>query len=169
MRCKICKQEIRGRPIFYPQGLGGIYICENCFHYLQNAKPSEVVDVYWIYAVRKKGMYPKQTSRSGKWLVFVDHESVDELWVKIRKAVEDGKLGNSAKVSTAKPRPTGTSKKHVICVYTYDWTDEVDVKRIREELRKLGVRNKIPYKSDEDTLRGRYRVTGHTRISKYYE
>jgi len=45
----------------------------------------------------------------------------------------------------------------------------VDVKRIREELRKLGVRNKIPYKSDEDTLRGGYRVTGHTRISKYYE
>jgi len=134
------------------------------------AKPSEVTDVYWIYAVRKKGKYPKPTPRSGKWLIFVDPENVNEVWVKINKAVEEGKLGDSAKVSTAKPNPlAGGSKAHVICVYTYDWTDEKDVKRIREELRKLGITNKIPYKADEDTLKGKYRITGHRRISKYYE
>ncbi len=135
-----------------------------------DAKPSEVTDVYWIYAERKRGKYPKATPRSGKWLIFVDPENVDEVWAKIKKAVEEGKLGDSAKVSTAKPNPlAGKSKAHVICVYTYDWTDEKDVKRIREELRKLGITNKIPYKADEDTLKGKYRITGHRRISKYYE
>ena len=102
--------------------------------------------------------------------IFVDPENVDEVWAKIKKAVEEGKLGDSAKVSTAKPNPlAGKSRAHVICVYTYDWTDENDVKRIREELRKLGITNKIPYKADEDTLKGKYRITGHRRISKYYE
>jgi len=134
-----------------------------------DAKPSEVTDVYWIYAVRKRGKYPKATSRSGKWLIFVDPENVDEVWAKIKKAVEEGKLGDSAKVLTAKSPLVGKSKAHVICVYTYDWTDENDVKRIREELRKLGITNKISYKADEDTLKGKYRITGHRRISKYYE
>jgi len=80
------------------------------------------------------------------------------------------KIGAPSKVATARPNPLAAeSGAKVICVYTYDWTDEKDVKRVREELRKFGVVNKIPYKSDEDTLSGKYRVTGHTRISKYYE
>ncbi len=57
----------------------------------------------------------------------------------------------------------------VICVYTYDWMDEKDVRRVREELREIGIARKIPYKSDQDTLDGKYQVSGHTRISKYYE
>ncbi len=135
-----------------------------------DAKPSNVTGVYWIYATRKKGKYPKPTPRTGKWLIFVDPENVDEVWAKIKKAVEEGKLGNSAKVAAAKPNPmAGKSGAKVICVYTYDWTDEKDVTRIREELRKLGITNKIPYKADEDTLSGKYRITGHRRISKYYE
>lgn len=56
-----------------------------------------------------------------------------------------------------------------MCVYTYDWTDEEDVMRVREELRKLGITRKIPYKSDEDTLAGRYYKAGDSNLSKYYE
>ena len=134
-----------------------------------NAKPSEVTDVYWIYAHRDKGDYPESTPQSGKWLVFVPERDVDEIWVKIREATEAGKLGGSAKVKTAKPSRLGETNRRVICVYTYDWTDETDVKRVREELRKLGITNKIAYKTDEDTLSGKYRITGHTKISKYYE
>lgn len=135
-----------------------------------NAQPSEVTDVYWICAIRKRGKYPEATSRSGKWLIFVDIEEVDEVWAKIKKATEEGKLGDSAKVATAKPSPLSAHRSEkVICVYTYDWTEEEDVRRIREELRKLGITKRIPYKTNEDTLSGKYRVTGHTRISKYYE
>jgi len=133
-------------------------------------KPSEVTHAYWINAIRQEGKYPKATQKSGKWLVFVDAKNVDEVWAKIKKATEEGKLGSGAKVATAKPNPNAINPDtKVICVYTYDWTDEEDVKRVRKELRKLGITNKIPYKADKDTRSGKYRITGHTRISKYYE
>ena len=135
-----------------------------------DARPSQVTDVYWINAYRRKGKYPEATCRSGKWLVFVDVEGVDEVWAKVKKATEGGELGHRAKVATAKRNPLATRpEKKVICVYTYDWTDDKDVRRIREELRELGITARIPYKTDQDTLAGKYRVTGHTRISKYYE
>ena len=171
MRCKFCNREIHGKEFLYPQGLTTISLCEDCYLFLQDANPSEITQVYWLYAFRKKGQYPKLASRSGKWLIFVSPKNVDEVWRKIKKAVEEGRLGNSAKVSTAKTNPLRSkrSKGHVICVYTYDWTDKKDVKRIREELRKLGITKKIPYKADEDTLAGRYHTTDHDRVSKYYE
>jgi hypothetical protein len=135
-----------------------------------DAKPSKITDVYWVYAARKKGEYPKPTPKSGKWLIFVDIKEVDEVWAKVKEATEEGKLGSYTKVSTAKPNPLATDPyKMVICVYTYDWTDVEDVRRIREELRKLGITKKIPYKADKDTLAGKYRTKGYARISKYYE
>ena len=133
------------------------------------ANPSSVTEVYWIHAVSQKGNYPPSTLNSGKWLVFVPPRDVDEVWTKLKKATEEGRLGGSSKVATAKPNPNATSENHVICIYTYDWTDTADVMRIRDELRNLGITAKIPYKSDEDTMIGKYRVRGHTRISKYYE
>jgi len=134
------------------------------------AKPSKVTDVYWVYAKRERGKYPKTTKRSGKWLVFVNCKNIDEVWEKIKKATKEGKLGNNAKVATSITNPYATEPhKKVICVYTYDSTDEKDVKRIRDELRRLGITDKIPYKTDEDTRNGKYRVRGDIRISKYYE
>ena len=134
------------------------------------SNPSEVTEVYWIYAIRKTGTYPSATDQSGKWLVFVPVSQIDEVWAKIKVATEEGKLGGASKVSTGLPNPNATEPENkVICVYTYDWTDEEDVTRVREELRKLGVTRKIPYKSDEDTLKGKYRVAGDTKISKRYE
>jgi len=107
--------------------------------------------------------------KSGKWLVFVERDNVDKIWQKIKVAVENGTLGMAAKVSTARPNPLSIKPNiHVICVYTYDWTDKNDVMRVREELTKLGIVSKIPYKADADTNKSRYRKTGHTRISKYY-
>ena len=147
--------NIEGKPV--------CYFCQN---------PSEATKGYWIFASRKKEKYPKPTPRSGKWLIFVSVEDIDEVWAKIKRATEEGKLGAEAKVSTPKPKPADIGYKkdeHIICVYTYDLTDEKDVKRIREELRKLGITNKIPYKADEDTGKGRYAARGHKRISKYYE
>ena len=135
-----------------------------------NQNPSKVADVYWIYAKRKIGGYPKVTTRSGKWLIFVNTERPDTIWRKIKYATENGKLGYESKTATAKPNSlAGKSRQKVVCVYTYDWTDEEDVKRIREELRKLGIVWKIPYKTDQDTENHKYRLTTHQRISKYYE
>ena len=134
------------------------------------ANPSEVTEVDWLYAIRQKGTYPKPTPRSGKWLVFVDRNEVDAVWATIKEATEAGRLGDSAKVATAKLNPHATDPKtKVICVYTYDWTDEVDIRRIRAELRALGITQKIPYKADADTLQDKYRVTGHRQIREFFE
>jgi Domain of unknown function (DUF1917) len=133
-------------------------------------KPSQVTHEYWLYAKRKRGDYPDTTANSGKWLIFTPISQIDEVWTKIKLATEDGCLGESAKVATAKPNPIVTNPgMKVICVYTYDWTDEADVRRVRQELRALGITSKIPYKADRDTNAGIYSTRGHKRISKYYE
>src|SRR5262245_15869141 len=120
-------------------------------------KPSEETDVYWLHAARKTGSYPASTENCGKWLVFVPLSQIDEVWAKIKLATEEGRLGSAAKVGTARPNPNATNRaSKVICVYTYDWTDEADVRRVRHELRALGITSKIPYKADEDTYAGRY-------------
>ena len=131
--------------------------------------PSTEKRVYWIYAFRKKGRYPRSTARSGKWLIFVYKKNVDVVWEKIRRATEEGNLGNRAKVATSKPNPHRKRGLRVICVYTHDWKDVADVKRMRAELRKLGIIQPIPYKADQDSLHDKYSGEGRKRISKYYE
>lgn len=119
----------------------------------QDIKPSQAVKEPWIYADRRhKAQYPEYTERSGKWLIFLKRNEADEMWFKIKSAVEEGKLGSAAKISTNHPASLRFNpNEQVICVYTYDWTDEKDVMRIRRQLRELGVTWKISYKSDEDT------------------
>ena len=125
---------------------------------------------YWMYAQRKEGTYPAHASRGGKWLIFVSSHIAQATWNKVRTALEEGRLGSLAKASTAKHGPRSQDSRHgVICVYTYDWKDREDVERIREELRKMGITRKIPYKTDEDTERGTYSASGSEKISKYYE
>lgn len=135
-----------------------------------DCNPSEVTEVYWLYAKNESTEYPQATPNSGKWLVFVDAKEIDRVWSTIAAATRKGLLGGRSKVATAAPnRFSEDSTRRVICVYTYDWTDTEDVRRIREELRRLGITRKIAYKSDEDTIKGIYRVTGQSRIAKYYE
>ncbi len=59
-------------------------------------------------------------------------------------------------------------KNFVICVYTYDHTDEADVMRVRQRLKELGYTRKLPYKTDAATYAGLYRATTGGRVSKYY-
>jgi hypothetical protein len=134
---------------------------EHVLEYLQNAKlvivdkdrrlPSETIERGWIAVFRKYGTYPdNHPLRDGKWMVWFPPSDIDRYWKRIRVAVEQGLLGNWAKVSTAgsisEKRPD-----HVICVYTYDYEDKEDVMRIREVLQKIGIRQRIPYKANEDT------------------
>lgn len=117
--------------------------------------PSETEERGWIEVYRKHGAYPDDHPlREGKWLVFISTEDIDRFWRKIRAAVELGKLGNWAKVSTK--GSLRKRKEHVICVYTYDYEDREDVMRIREILRKIGVDWRIRYKSNEDTSKLQY-------------
>ncbi|MHA1728816.1 MAG: putative phosphothreonine lyase domain-containing protein [Promethearchaeota archaeon] len=133
-------------------------------------KPTKVNNRPWLYAERLMNDYPSHTAQGGKWLIFVPINDIDHVWEKIKLATEQGLLGESSKVSTMLKSPyTNNLQTMVICVYTYDWTDKKDVMEIREMLRSLGITQEIPYKSDEDTRKGKYQKTGHIRISKYYE
>jgi hypothetical protein len=118
--------------------------------------PRQETSDVWIHAFRKTGEYPDRIDRSGKWLIWLHAENIDRYWQKIKEAVEQGRLGNGAKVSTAASSQVKQGKPYVMCVYTYDYEDKADVMRIREELRSLGIRREIIYKADEDTHRLRY-------------
>lgn len=128
-----------------------------------------MTDGYWMYAQRKSGEYPEHTSRGGKWLIFANRYALNKIWTEVKIAVEEGRLGGIAKAPRARNSRSQNSSSGVICVYTYDWEDREDVKRVREELRKIGIVRKISYKTDEDTERGIYSANSGEQISKYYE
>ena len=107
--------------------------------------PSQVTDEYWFFAERKQGTYPPHSAHGGQWLIFVPMGRIDNVWSKIKLATEAGTLGEMSKVATAKDNPHATNSSiKVICVYTYDWRDEEDVMRVRQELHQLGITWKIP-------------------------
>lgn len=134
-----------------------------------NQKPSSNTFQYWISSFSSFD-YPIMTNNPGKWLIFRHHSIIDPLWEKVEEILLKGYLGKDAKVSTAKPSPLSSDpEKHVICVYTYDWTDRKDVYRIRQELRKIGVYEKICYKTNEDTRKGRYAAFKDQNLCKYWE
>jgi Domain of unknown function (DUF1917) len=118
--------------------------------------PSRVTDVYWIYA-DNPAVTAADGARTGKWLVFVPARQVDPWWELIRLATEQGRLGISAKAATARPNELATSQRtKLICVYTRDWQDHGDVSRVLQQLRNLGVRSRLSYKTDQATSSGVY-------------
>lgn len=130
--------------------------------------PSEVADDFWVRAKRTGDDYPAHTERGGKWLVFVPTADLDEVWGRIKAALEAGSLGTQAKASTALPNPNAAdSAEKVICVYTYDGDDEADVWRVRAGLRRLGITQPLFWKGDQATRDGQYQVRGNTRVSRY--
>ncbi|MDQ3997645.1 MAG: DUF1917 domain-containing protein [Gemmatimonadota bacterium] len=132
-------------------------------------RPSRFTGDHYLHAT---GPEPGEgiVRRPGKWLIFVSRSRIDALWDQVRRAVKAGRLGHAAKVSTALPNPLSPDpKKHIICVYTADEDNAVDVRRVREGLRQLGVTWKIPYKSDAATRDGQFEVTAGGPAAKYYE
>lgn len=127
--------------------------------------PSQVTEIPWLYIKRRCGDYPPATPRSGKWLIPLRLEKLDEIWPLVKQATEEGELGQASMAATGKPSPRAAkSGEKVICVFTYDWTNSEDVRRVRKALRDLGISKKVKYKADEDTRAGRYGF-GY----KYYE
>lgn len=132
--------------------------------------PTQEYRDYWIRAINASLPYPESTERCGKWMIFIPVANIDEVWVKIRQAVAEGKLGRSAKVATMRMNPNAVREGHkVICVYTYDSEDIADVTRILKALRELGIHDKMFYKEDEATLSGQYSFNSSgSSVSKYW-
>lgn len=91
---------------------------------------------------------------SGKWMLFPMPWDVDAVWRTVADATASGQLGSGAKVAT-KPEEEdddnsqggpGSGRPRLVCVYTNDFADEADVRRVVQKLDQLGlVRQKGPW------------------------
>lgn len=119
--------------------------------------PSVDEEVYWhfVNGPSRRDMRLKDMQFVGKWMIFVDQANVDDVWLKIGRATSEGLLGIASKVATAKPTRYDKDSR-VICVYTRNSNDVDDVKRVRSALRDLGFVSSLKYKTDRDTVDGKY-------------
>jgi hypothetical protein len=86
----------------------------------------------------------------GKWMLFLSTNTADDVWRKVAKATLDGTLGCAAKVAT----DDGSGRHRLICVYTADFTDEGDVRRVLNKMQELNLikgEQGIYYKCDAYT------------------
>ncbi|PLB52743.1 DUF1917-domain-containing protein [Aspergillus steynii IBT 23096] len=88
----------------------------------------------------------------GKWMFFLTRDRVDYFWNVIAQATERGELGPSAKVAT----DDGSGKARLLAVYTRDFEDVADVRRVAQKLAELGLikphDRPIYYKTNAYTL-----------------
>lgn len=105
--------------------------------------------------LRKAALQHKVTS--GKWMLFPSHDRLDHTWKRVVEGTVDNRLGTMAKVATA--NSDRDQSVRLICVYTRDFSDMEDVKRVLDELVNLGLVKKdsekgIWYKCDSYTHLG---------------
>lgn len=91
------------------------------------------------------------TPLSGKWCMKFDEKAIDEAWGRIEALVDAGKI-RAAIVSTVWSSRAQGFDTQVICVFTDDWRDYADVKRVREVLSQEGFLVTMGYKRDIDTV-----------------
>lgn len=78
---------------------------------------------------------------NGKWMLFPPTSDVDRVWAIVAHATWDGKLGTSAKVATdgGGDAGGGNQMQRLICIYTHDFSDQEDVRRVVQSMKTLGL------------------------------
>ncbi len=72
---------------------------------------------------------------SGKWMLFPMPETVNRTWELVATATAQNELGTAAKVAADEGR--GDRVPRLICVYTRDFADKADVKRVLAKLVEM--------------------------------
>ena len=84
----------------------------------------------------------------GKWVIIVERDAVDEVWETVLNKMYSEGLGcGIAKVSPATPE----SDVHVVCIYSLDFQNTWDVKRVATQIRHLGLTDVLKYKPEAAT------------------
>ncbi len=73
---------------------------------------------------------------TGKWMLFPGPDHVNSSWSLVATATANNELGIAAKVATDDGSP---NKSRLICVYTEDFGNKEDVKRVLRRLHALGL------------------------------
>jgi len=77
---------------------------------------------------------------TGKWMLFPTVEDVDYVWGKVAKGTAERELGIAAKVAAMEDGGEGDGgARRLICVYTKDFADAEDVKRVLLGLKGQGL------------------------------
>jgi hypothetical protein len=104
--------------------------------------------VSWIWAQLPDAV---KSVRSGKWMLFISKQYVDQTWEKVKNLLASNQLGNGAKVAN------GEAKTYLICLYTYDFEDVRDVFRVLVALKRNRLAGgHLNYKTDDATYQGLY-------------
>lgn len=74
---------------------------------------------------------------TGKWMLFPSVEQLDQTWRAVVEGVVDNKLGTAAKVATGESDRDPSAR--LICVYTKDFSDVKDVRRVLDKLVEMGL------------------------------
>lgn len=100
---------------------------------------------------------------TGKWMLFLPCSVAHRAWTLLRESTAAGRLGISAKIArqdgVTQPKVrTSSGPEHVVCIYTKDWRDHVDVLRVGQALVEIGAvklqaNDTMYYKADEQTRR----------------
>jgi hypothetical protein len=100
----------------------------------------------WAYAAGPR--HRTDHEYSGKWLVTPSIANGNDVFMRLYEImrVENG-LGSTAKIS----RMSNNGRTVVICVYTNDWRDTDDVRRVLCRLREAGIQQTLLYKTDRAT------------------
>jgi Domain of unknown function (DUF1917) len=88
----------------------------------------------------------KEPGKTGKWMIFTNY--ADEFWPKLLKATHNGSLGVAVKAAA-------NHRGNLMCIYTRDYDDEKDIKRVLNGIRDLQIIQSLSYKRDIDTLEGK--------------
>lgn len=124
---------------------------------MDNTKPSDVKFSYWLYKAFDSSFH--STQHTGKWLIDCkDSEECDELWFKLYAALFAGKLGPAIKASTdvANQLQRASHRGKIIVVYVDDYEEEEAKLKVLKGLRKLGIKKKLRFKRDIETIIGKY-------------
>lgn len=78
---------------------------------------------------------------TGKWMLFPSADNLDDTWAAVAGATAKGTLGIEAKVATASD-DGASSRGRLICVYTKDFRDKEDLRRVLVRLIEIGVVSK---------------------------
>ena len=70
-----------------------------------------------------------------QWMLFLSIKDLDRIWRSVVDGVINNRLGPTAKVTPDE----GRSGERLICVYTKDFRDEDDIRRVLRELVSMGV------------------------------
>lgn len=85
-----------------------------------------------IYAAAKE-----KGCTSGKWMLFPTADDVNRIWSLVATATANGELGHAAKV--AADDGSGNATPRLVCVYTEDFSDMRDVRRVLGRLVDMGL------------------------------